>query len=108
MGIITACFNLEGKDPLSTEMFMRVARGLVIICRAHFNRRVGQDHSPCDLLDGVLINSNSISVDRTGSKTNEPLKLIFGKYCVNSLLLLGMLDASLGPSEAKWPFKIFA
>ena len=31
MGIITACFNLEGKDSLSTEMFMRVARGLDII-----------------------------------------------------------------------------
>ena len=80
---------------------MRVARGLAIICRAHFNRRVGQDHSPCDLLDGVLNNSNSTSVEKTGSKTKEPLKLIFGKYCANSLLLFGILDASLGPTEAK-------
>ena len=58
----------------------------------------GRAQTQNDLLDGVLINCNSILVYRTGSKTNEPLKLIFGKYCENSLLLFGMLDASLCPT----------
>ena len=57
-GTIFACFSLAGKNPLSTEMLMRIDRGVAMICRAQFNRRVGQEYSPTDLFDGILIISN--------------------------------------------------
>ena len=67
---------------------------------------MGQEYRPSALLGGVERISNSISVGITGWKTKDPALLRLGKYSEKCVRKLGILEASLGPTETKWLFRL--
>ena len=79
MGIIFACFNLDGYFPVKTELFIICANGRESTLLEDFNMRAGQEYKPCDLLVGRRRISVSSSMEVTGSKKNELGELTAGR-----------------------------